>query len=102
MLTVNYLHFVFINPNKAGYLLLYATLTTHIYFTKYTISYANGTKYSIENITKWCKIHLDIFLNFRLNFDMFLVLKTETFFKKSFHHTGFHTKFSFHKLSTNS
>ena len=33
---------------------------------------------------------------------MFLVLKTETFFKKSFHHTGFHTKFSFHKLSTNS
>ena len=28
--------------------------------------------------------------------------ETETFFQKSFHHTGFHTNFSFHKLSTNS
>ena len=40
--------FIFINSNKARYLLLDATLTTHIYFTKYTVSYANSTKWWMD------------------------------------------------------
>ena len=40
--------FIFINSNKARYLLLYATLTTHIYFTKYTVSYANSTEWWMD------------------------------------------------------
>ena len=40
--------FIIINSNKARYLLLYATLTTHIYFTKYTVSYANSTAQNSE------------------------------------------------------
>ena len=46
MLTIYTL--VFINTNKARYLLLYATLTTHIYFTKYTVSYANSTEWWMD------------------------------------------------------
>ena len=42
--------FVFINTNKGGYLLLHATLTQHIYFTNYILSYANGNEYWILNI----------------------------------------------------
>ena len=63
--------FIIINSNKARYLLLYATLTTHIYFTKYTVSYANSTAQNSQwilhtNYTtltekrKCCKKNLDI------------------------------------------
>ena len=46
---VNYYTLVFINTNKARYLLLYATLTTHIYFTKYAfLMLMAGTEYSIK------------------------------------------------------